>query len=512
MVGCHDEVMRRVVMLVAVMALAACGDAPVALTPETTAATSTSVPSSSPTSTPATTDAAAETTTTEPSSAPMWARECTEKIGAADVEPVESFASEEFGPLAPEPGLRIVYPIGEQAESWSVPVSSVMRVPGGTLVSLTSSGPDGSERVVAVVDDSGSVRWRRCFVEMYGSFGIVDTERGVVDLEMVPADGQGPRWWAFDLRTGESQVEPEDLGAELTAEATAAMAVRTDVGFIVDGGMPSSWLQRFDEDGALLWERPDLTALGGEGFQTEVTDDGIVLVRACVGSPRDDSATDWPPCPLALLGVDMTDGRTLWQRDGLNYPWLVAGHYAIVSRGQTEGDEASVLLDTRTGEVVPGGVSDSPSVFRTECCGGYEYNRVEASGAVAWTIATYVLNVWFPAAFPGSGATVDLFGPSGTPEIEAHVIGWTDTGTACAAVGCDQIAAALFGFEPGTTVELTCRWQSEGEWLDLDSPPVNVAIAPDGSGYVAEVCATDQMAQAVQVLTADGLESNVLTP
>lgn|GEM_PF-2989300 len=496
--------------LTAVVALAACGDGPATLTSETTAVAPTSVPSSS--SPPSTADSLVEPTTTLPDATSLWSRECTDQLGATDVEPVDATAGQEFGPLAPEPGLRIVYPIGEQAESWSVPVSSVLRVPGGTLVSLTSSGPDGSERVVAVVDDSGSVRWRRCFVEMYGWSGIVDAERGVVDIEMVPPDGGGPGWWAFDLRTGESQVDSDGRSAELTAEAAAATAFRTDVGFIVDGGMPSSWLQRFDEDGGLLWERPDLTTLGGEGFRVQETDGGILLVMACVGSPRDDSAPDWPPCPLALLGVDMTDGHTMWQIDGRHYPWLVSGHYAIVSRGASDDDETSLLLDTRTGEFVPDGVSDAPSAFVTECCGGYEYNRVEASGAVAWSVATYVLNVWFPAAFPGSGATVDLFGPSGTPEIEAHVNGWTDNGEVCADVGCDQIEVALFGFEPGATVELTCRWQSEGEWQEVGSLPVTALIGADGSGYVAEVCGTDLQAEAVQVLADGGMESNVLTP
>ncbi|MEY2755262.1 MAG: hypothetical protein RJB65_1620, partial [Actinomycetota bacterium] len=463
------------------------------------------------TSAVATTDAPTTTVGTPPA----WVRPCVDAVGSSDVEPVDTFAGEEFGPLGLEPGLQIVYPIGEQAEGWSTPVSSVLRVPGGTLVSLTSNGPVVRERVVAVVDDSGSVRWRRCLGESYGWTGVVDEARGVVFLEDTPGGVSEREWSAFDLRTGESRTDVERSADELDAIVEARRAARTDVGFGMVGGETStSGLQRVDDAGNVIWERSDLTPMGGEGFRSTVTEDDVVLAAACVGSPVDWTSSEWPPCPIALLGLDLTDGHTLWQWDGPHGPTLIAGHYAIVS-GDFSGNvgdlSSSVMIDTRTGDVVPGAVSDDPRAFLTECCGGYDYNRVESEGAVAWSVATYVLNVWFPAGASGQGQTVDLFGPSDAPHVQAHVLTSVGKGADCDVDVCLQVSVAMAGLEAGRRVEVSCRVRSGGVWAAVESPATPASVSGDGSAYLVKACFVEQGTEAVQVFVGGELASNVVS-
>ncbi len=164
----------------------------------------------------------------------------------------------------------------------------------------------------------------------------------------------------------------------------------------------------------MLWTRDDLYDPSGEGFRTSTSQinatDDVTLVFACVGQPIGPNTTGGQRCPLALLGVGTEDGRTRWQLDGAYTVSLVADGYTIITAIPTI-DASSALLDVFTGQIVPHGISSQPNAFLEECCGGYDYNRVEGDSAIAWTVATNVVNVWYPADLPGPGVTVDLVGP-----------------------------------------------------------------------------------------------------
>lgn len=267
---------------------------------------------------------------------------------------------------------------------------------------------------MAVVDDNGSVRWRRCLVDMSGWASVVDSSRGVIDVEVTPSTQPVAGWWAFDLLTGESRVETERSADDLAAVAQARFS-EPDVGFNVADPPGAARLRRVDAGGDVLWTRDDLYDPSAEGFRTSASQtngtDDVTLVLACVGQPIDPNATDFGQrCPLALLGVGTDDGRTRWQLDGAYAVSLVADGYAIITSIPTM-DASSELLDVFTGQFIPNGISSEPNAFLEECCGGYDYNRVEGDGAVAWTVATNVVNVWYPADLPGTGTTVDLVGP-----------------------------------------------------------------------------------------------------
>ena len=288
-------------------------------------------------------------------------------------------------------------------------------MPGGLFISLQGYTPAaGNQRIVAVVDDGGAVRWRRCLNDMNGWASVVDTQRGVIDVEAIPAGQTDPEWWAFDLLTGESQVGTERSADDLTAAAMAGDP-QPDVDFDLTDTPGEATLRRVNADGEVLWRRDDLYGTSMEGFRTSNSEtngtDDVTLVFGCVGQPIDPYATNMDElCPFALVGIDTNNGRTVWQVDGSYAVSLIADGYAIVTPIPTYG-ASSELLDVFTGQIVPDGVSSEPNAFLEECCGGYDYNRVEGDGAIAWTVATDVLNVWFPADLPGPGTTLDLLGP-----------------------------------------------------------------------------------------------------
>ena len=248
---------------------------------------------------------------------------------------------------------------------------------------------------------------------MNGWASVVDTQRGVIDVESIPNGQTDPSWWAFDLLTGESQVETERSADDLTSAAMAGDP-QPDVDFDLTDTPGEATLRRVNADGEELWRREDLYGSSMEGFrtssnQTNGTDD-VAVVFGCVGQPIDPYATNMDErCPFALVGIDTNNGRTVWQLDGSYAVPLVADGYAIVTPIPTSG-ASSELLDVFTGQIVPDGISAEPNAFLEECCGGYDYNRVEGDGAIAWTVATDVLNVWYPAHLPGPGTTLDLLG------------------------------------------------------------------------------------------------------
>jgi hypothetical protein len=482
----------------------------------TNSTTSVNEPVSSVPNSPATTAPAVPVASAVPADAGSWSRTCTDKLATSvSSVPERDLGGQPFGPLAPEPGLRILYPMPPTSAVSIDPVSSISRVPGGTLVRLLSVGPVHTDRIVAVVDDDGVVRWRRCIPDMYGSAAVIDAEAGVAYLDMQPPGPFGPvHWWAFDLTTGKSTVETADHSDALAA-AQAEQSGNTEVTFR-SSDQNDTRLRRVGADGREVWRRDDLFDPGDEGFRTFVANpasaDDVVLVRACVGGPAGSGrpSADGSPCTKALLGVSFGDGSTRWELDGEYFVSLVADGYAIVNG--PESMPRSELIDVRTGDVVPGGVSDAPGAFLSECCGGYDYNRVERAGAVAWSIATDWLDVWFPAGRPGPGVTVDLLGPASLPTVVARRWYPTDSPEGCATAQCSLVRATGSGFTPGETVATRCWAQIGGNWVTVGDEH-QIPVAPDGSVALDEQCyfpytADDPGGAKVMI---GGVESNVVT-
>lgn len=482
-----------------------------------TGAASTSSTSAAPTtvadSTVETTAAATSTSVASTAYDGVWSRECVDLKGVGTEPPVDMYEGRTFGPLAPEPGLQILYPFAPTVPSYSDPISSVRRVPGGLLVSLQGySQAAGNQRIVAVVDDAGAVRWRRCLSEVTGWASVLDVDRGVIDLEIGADDGQSSEWWAFDLLTGESWVETERSAEDLAA-AAAGQYVSSGVEFDRSVAPGSATLRRVDANGAVLWQRPDLFEVGGEGFRTSGSQsngsDEVTIVFACVGAPVGWNALDpAQPCPLALLGVGTNDGETRWQIDGFFQVPLIADGHAIVT-SPVPGGAGAHLIDAFTGEVIDAGVSAEPDAFIEECCGGYDYNRVESDGAVAWSIATDALNVWYPADLPGAGGVVDLLGPATTPQVIARFAGMTDQPVGCTGTLCRVLHAAGAGFEPGQRVTVSCWLDSGDGWVEQPDS-VTATVSADGSVFVEAGCHPRQHDGQVK-LTIGGTDSNILT-
>lgn len=453
-------------------------------------------PSSEPPDT--TRDATVTTQPDEPAAvAGPWTRECVEELGEPREYGPDEFVGEPFGPLAPEPGLRILYPDSAVADgTFSAPVSSVSRIPGGTLIRLTSAATEQGQ-IVVVVDDDGSIRWRRCIPDIYGWSSVVDGAAGVAHLQVYPMTTNEQEWWTFDLATGEHDIgEPQELPAEWPEPEIA-----------FTGDWPDQALRRVGTDGTERWRRDDLIDPGDEGFR--VAGSGIdghpVLVRACIGD-RDQGGQ----CRRGLLGLDGDDGSTVWQLDDDFGVSLIADGYAIVTDPDGPGSTYQ-LIDLDTGARVPDGISGAPGAFLAECCGGYDYNRVERDGALAWSVASHWLDVWFPADRAGPGVAVDVLGASATPSVTAQRH-WTLVRD-CPGGPCSSIRTIGRGFSPGTTVTVRCWWNDGDGWEQVGGS-AELQVGPDGSVAADGPCgapldAWSEVDVGVRV-TFDDVPSNII--
>lgn len=414
-------------------------------------------------------------TTSAPARPGPWSRECVEVAGSEQDFGDDEFADVPFGPLAPEPALRILYPEGTSRDgSFTPPVSDVARVPNGTFVRV-NSGEVGDGLVVAVVDDDGSVRWRRCVEGLYGVASVVDAAAGLAHVQLFPADGDVGAWWTFDLASGERTEDTDAPAGSVPDEEPQELRFTYEDQRAV--------LQRVASDGTEVWRRADLFDPGDEGFRIHVSSPESghpMLVRACTTDPAA-SAEVGAGCEQALLGLDPADGRTIWQLDGNYGVSLVADGYAIAT--DPDGPPSTYqLIDLDTGSRVPGGVSAAPGAFLSECCGGGDYNRVERGGAVAMSVATDWLDVWFPADRPGLGTTVDLLGTIATPQLTARR-SWIAADGGCGDEWCTLHRVIGRGFTPGRDVDVRC-WRSDGgEWTQVGES-TTVTISADGTAAV----------------------------
>lgn len=134
-----------------------------------------------------------------------WTPTCVESFGSGDAASDDA-GLDEFGPLGAVPGLDIVLPefrSSDQAAPAAVNVA-VGRVDGGTAVlARPYEGEITNAYILSVVDDDGSVRWRRCLDGFVA--GSMLTAPGADEVtvgEYPPTTDGGPSWHTFSLATG----------------------------------------------------------------------------------------------------------------------------------------------------------------------------------------------------------------------------------------------------------------------------------------------------------------------
>ena len=180
------------------------------------APTDTSSPTTSPTTDPD--DSVPESAVDE-----RWTPTCVDRFGSADA-PAADTGLDRFGPLGAVPGLDIVLPAfrsNDQAAPAATNVA-VGRVDGGTAVlARPYEGEDTNTYLLSVIDDDGSVRWRRC---ASGAFaGVLLSSPGsdlVVVAEYTPGTTpDAPAWRTFDVVSGRDGA-PLDIPGELQTVTT----------------------------------------------------------------------------------------------------------------------------------------------------------------------------------------------------------------------------------------------------------------------------------------------------
>jgi hypothetical protein len=148
-----------------------------------------------------------------------------------------------------------------------------------------------------------------------------------------------------------------------------------------------------DASGTVLWRRDDITSEPHEGFRTGQS--GYVTIAiACVGT-----YTDFQCDAPALVGVASDTGDTLWLLDGQRAVVAVGNGYALVTDEAPDPSTLApwILIDTNTGQPIPGQRWDDPATFEQECCGGEEFRFVSRDGGVLVAGHETQLAIWYPA-------------------------------------------------------------------------------------------------------------------
>ena len=199
--------------------------------------TPTSEPSSegsTPDSEPTTTVASTTVPPTEPVASDVgWTTTCTDRLGDGD-RPADDTGLDIFGPLGAVPGLDITMPQyrSPEQESAATVTAGVGRVDGGVVVlARPSEGQQTDAFVVSVVDDDGSIRWRRCMDGAQASSLLAATGGNEVLMSIYTSTSPGiDRWQAIDLQTGadvDAPPIPTDL-AMVTQEGRFVLFTFSD--------------------------------------------------------------------------------------------------------------------------------------------------------------------------------------------------------------------------------------------------------------------------------------------
>ncbi|HWL41665.1 MAG TPA: hypothetical protein VNQ73_01890 [Ilumatobacter sp.] len=156
-----------------------------------------------------------------------------------------------------------------------------------------------------------------------------------------------------------------------------------------------------------LWRRADLGTHAGEGFTVAGPfgdgDDALFLVDACT------DLAEWHCTDTRLMAIDAHDGHTVWEYGDRRGYGVADGNVAVVTTDAS--GQAWEMIDVRSGESVAGTPTwAGAELFRTGCCGEYDYQRAEVTGGVAWTLMYDHLLVWYPQGATSGTVTVDLLG------------------------------------------------------------------------------------------------------
>ncbi len=280
-------------------------------------------PDTTPTTEPAPTDTSTPTTspTTEPDDTvpetaaadERWTPTCVDQFGSGG-SPSPDDGLDEFGPLGAVPGLDIELPAyrsPEQTGPGDV-TASVGRVDGGVAVlTRPAEGEDTAAYVMSVVDDDGSVRWRRCVDDAFGSSMLSSTNADLLVVsEYQPGTQSGPLWRVFDLTSGRDAGSFDRPDEMQTVTVGGRYAL-----FSMAGDQPTTQademvLLDLTTNGYITLSYPDMPDVPAFRFEFEVIeniDDGVrILVRVdgsqspVIGVWADDA---WQTDPATILAA-----------------------------------------------------------------------------------------------------------------------------------------------------------------------------------------------------------------
>lgn len=339
-------------------------------------------------------------TTTAPTAPPVFDPECHESVRAtpATIDPTDGMR-ETFGPLDPEPGFTITLPrVWDGDGEPSQPLPGAFRIPGGVLVTASTSDeptfpPPARAGMVAAIDFDGEVRWVRCFDQI------------VQIRQLTPFDEQ-PTELAVVLGSG-SDDGPIDYQARVLSLADGSLGATTDVPewppyqptspevtFFLPDGMLADGLLGRAADGTVLWTDRTIAEPGGEG-QFVVSGNTVSVVIGCLTA----GGLGNGPMGCAhhvLRGYNPSDGTVIWERAGrFNLSRVVDDGFAIV--WDVDDDRSTwLMIDTSTGQDVPGQSWTGISGFSDGCCGEIGYYYARHAGGVVIAAAGDVITVWFP--------------------------------------------------------------------------------------------------------------------
>ena len=203
------------------------------------------------------------------------------------------------------------------------------------------------------------------------------------------------------------------------AWTTSAPILRTAYGPRAQFAESGSGLIGFDALGHPIWRYDNVSPPQGEGFRI-ATSGAVTVVSGCFAVP------DPKGCiPTSLAGIATKTGKVLWQIRGWHLVSAIGDGRALISGPSTIAGSATaggvtpvaqapgagpwLLIDTATGKLVDSSQQwADPNAFRTECCGGGEFEWVGREGGVVTAVDGTDVAIWYPSAAGLAAATVSL--------------------------------------------------------------------------------------------------------
>ncbi len=176
--------------------------------------------------------------------------------------------------------------------------------------------------------------------------------------------------------------------------ASLAATVGVRPGFACADSPATQLLQGVDALGEVRWTNRDFSHPGTDDVAW-YTDGGVAVGPVC--SHRLGAECD----RFELVGLDPTTGAVRWTQPGMRLVAVdPADGYVLVSAEPKEGVSEPpgwVLLDDRTGNLVPGQIWNDPELFTLypsrEVSG---FNRTERAGGLVIVVKDEQVRVWYP--------------------------------------------------------------------------------------------------------------------